>query len=50
MEDFFSKFQKAKIRTDEDLFLTGKIFLLAYKKLKNKNCPKTQRGFVNFDG
>lgn len=46
MEDFFSKFQKAKIRTDEDLFLTGKIFLLAYKKLKNKNRAKTQEDLL----
>ena len=46
MEDFFSKFQKAKIRTDEDLFLTGEIFLLDYKKLKNKNRAKTQEDLL----
>lgn len=43
---FFSKFQKAKVKTGEDLSLTGKIFLFAYKKLRNKNCPETQEDLL----
>ena len=46
MEDLFSKFPKAKVKTGEDLFLTGKIFLFAYKKLKNKNCPETREDLL----
>ena len=46
MENSYSKFQKSNIKTGEDLFLTGKIFLLAYKKLKKKTCPETQKDLL----
>ena len=38
MDDLCSEFQTVDIITLEDLFLTRKIFLEAYKKLKDKKC------------
>ena len=45
LEDSCSEFQNVDIMTLEDLFLTGKIFLEAYKKLKDKNAITQKKIF-----
>lgn len=50
MDDLCSEFQTVDIITLEDLLLTGKIVLEAYKKLKDKNCRNTKKDFFNFNG
>ena len=46
MDDLCSEFQTIDIITLEDLFLTRKIFLETYKKLKDKKCRNTKEDFL----
>ena len=46
MDDLCSEFQTVDIITLEDLLLTGKIVLEAYKKLKDKKCRNTKEDFL----